>query len=465
MSETIDDRKIFTLLDVTSSIRKTLAKRYTSSFWVKAEMNKLNHYSHSGHCYPDLVEKKNGKVIAQIRANLWKFDFFRINNNFLKVLKEPLKDGIKILFRAKVSFDPVYGLSLNILDIDPSFTLGDLEMEKQETIQKLQSERLFDKNKKLPFPLLPQNLAIISVETSKGYADFLRVMENNQWGYRFFHMLFPSILQGEKAVDGIIRQLGRIHKVKHHFDVVAIIRGGGGDVGLSCYNHYELAKTIAEFPLPVITGIGHATNETVAEMVGYENGITPTKVAELLIQYFHNFSEPVNRARESISEKSLQRVFDEKSKLQSESKLFRSVTKNILATGKQYVVSTGRSLGQSAAYLFRNERKELDHLAMQSGHQTHLKLQEHQETLRTIRQKIPAKIKAGLAVEMKEIGSLERTVKALHPENVLRRGYSITMKNGKALTSVDQIVKDEEIETILFDGKIGSIVKSKNTNS
>lgn len=428
-------------------------------------MNKLNYYKHSGHCYPDLVEKKDGKVIAQIRANLWKFDYFRINNNFLKVLKEPLKDGIKILFQAKITFDPVYGLSLNILDIDPSFTLGDLEKEKQETILRLQEEHLFDKNKKLDFPLLPQNVAIISVETSKGYADFLRVIENNSWGYRFFHMLFPSILQGEKAVDGIIGQLERIKKVNHHFDVVAIIRGGGGDVGLSCYNHYDMARAIAEFPLPVITGIGHATNETVAEMVGFENGITPTKVAEFLIQQFHNFSEPVRRARETISEKSLQRMLDEKMKLQSESKLFRSVTKNIIAAGKQHVASTGRSLGQSAVYLFRNERKVLDHVAMQTGRQTHFRIQNSEMEIAAIVEKLPSKIKFELQKKTTGLISLERTVKALHPENVLKRGYSITMKRGKAITSIDQIGEDEEIETIVYDGKIDSIVKSKNAKS
>ena len=462
MLETTSNKKVFSLLQVTQSIRKTLASRYTSSFWVKAEMNKLNYYKHSGHCYPDLVEKKDGKVIAQIRANLWKFDFFRINNNFLKVLKEPLRDGIKILFQAKVTFDPVYGLSLNILDIDPSFTLGDLETEKQETIQRLHEENLFEKNKKLHFPLLPQNVAIISVETSKGYADFLRVIDNNPWGYRFFHMLFPSILQGEKAVGGIINQLEQIKKVKHHFDVVTIIRGGGGDVGLSCYNNYDMAKTIAEFPLPVITGIGHATNLTVAEMVGFENGITPTKVAELMIQHFHNFSEPVRRAREVISEKSISRIGDEKVKLQSESKLFRSVTKNILASGKQHVSNTGQRLGHTAAYLFKNERKVLNHIAMQTSRQSHFRLQKSKTQIEDIQNKIPAKLKSNIAGEIRELDSLERTVKVLHPDNVLKRGYSITMKNGKAIKSINQIEKGEEIETIVYDGKIGSIVKTKN---
>src|SRR5690606_5794462 len=154
-------------------------------------------------------------------------------------------------------------------------TLGDLEKEKQETIQKLRDEGAYAKNKSLTMALLPKRIAVISVETSKGYADFMKVLETNEWDYRFYHVLFPSLLQGEKAVGSIRGQLKKIKKLKGHFDVVAIIRGGGGDVGLSCYNHYELAKDIAKFPLPVITGIGHATNETVAEMIAYSDAITP----------------------------------------------------------------------------------------------------------------------------------------------------------------------------------------------
>ena len=271
MPEVINDRQIFSLLEVTRSIQKTIAERYKSSYWIKAELNKLNYYRQSGHCYPELVEKQNGKIVAQIRSNLWKDDYLKIDNNFKRVLNETLKDGIKILFLASISFHPEYGLNLRIIDIDPSFTLGDLEKEKQETIKKLKDEDLFNKNKLLILPTLPQRIAIISVETSKGYADFLQVFEqaNKSWRYKFFHMLFPSLLQGDNAVPSIIKQLNRIKKVINHFDVVAIVRGGGGDIGLSCYNNYNLAKEVALFPIPVITGIGHATNETVTEMISF----------------------------------------------------------------------------------------------------------------------------------------------------------------------------------------------------
>jgi exodeoxyribonuclease VII large subunit len=354
MSEIIQNKKAFSLLEVSRSIKDTLAKRYTSTFWVKAEMIKLNHYKHSGHCSPDLVEKNQGRVIAQIRANIWKRDYERINALFTKILKEPLKDGIKILFLAKISFDPVYGLSLHILDIDPSFTLGDLEREKQECIQKLRAEGLLLKNKSTSFPLLPQRIAIISVETSKGYADFLKIIENNLWGYAFFHYLFPSILQGEKAVDGIIYQLARIKTVLHHFDVVAIIRGGGGDVGLACYNDYQLSRAIANFPIPVITGIGHATNQTVAEMISYENAITPSKLAEMLMQYFHNFAQPVNQAQQKIVDKTRHHLSEAKSAFRAQVSLLKTLSQNVLKLNHQAMTASGYSLRKSVDGILKN---------------------------------------------------------------------------------------------------------------
>src|SRR5690625_6948293 len=166
------------------------------------------------------------KFIYEIISLYCKFKLNKINAKFIKTLNEPLKDGIKILFLTQINFDPKYGISLNILDIDPSYTLGDLEKEKQQNIIRLKNENLFDKNKTLQLPLIPQRIAIISVETSKGYADFLNVIDNNQWNYKFFHMLFPSLLQGDKSPSNIIEQLHKIRKVKHHFDFVAIIRGG-----------------------------------------------------------------------------------------------------------------------------------------------------------------------------------------------------------------------------------------------
>jgi len=314
MPEKVDNKKVFSLLEVTLSIQRTIYNRYTSSFWVKAEMNKLNYYPHSGHCYPDLIEKKDGRIIAQIRANLWKEDYIKVNNSFLKISKEHLKDGINILFLTRITFDPIHGLNLRIIDIDPIYTMGELEREKIETIKRIKEEGIFNKNKERKFPLLPQRIAVISVETSKGYSDFKIIIDENFWKYKFFYFLFPSLLQGERAIESILNQLKQIKRVLNHFDVVAIIRGGGGDVGLSCYNNYQLSKEIALFPIPIITGIGHSTNETVVEMTAYMNAITPTGLADYLIQKFHNFSIPVQKAEEILFSKTKKILLDEKIK-------------------------------------------------------------------------------------------------------------------------------------------------------
>lgn len=506
MPETIDNKQVFSLQEVTLSIQRTLAARYGSSFWVKAEMNKLNYFPKSGHCYPDLVEKCDGRVAAQMRANLWKDDYNTINNNFLQVLKEPLKDGIKIMFLARINFDPVHGLALRILDIDPSYTLGDLEKEKQETIKRLHDEGVFDKNKTSIMPLLPQRIAIISVETSKGLADFRDVIDKNPWGYRFFYMLFPSLLQGEKAIDGILGQLNNIRKVRSHFDLVAIIRGGGGDVGLSCYNNYKLNREIALFPIPVVTGIGHSTNETVAEMVAYANPITPTKLAEFLIQKFHNVSVPVNKAQETIVDKSRRMIREEKNSFESQVKLFRSVSRNILVENKGNIEELTGKIVQQSKFLMRNQKEQLNLLSKdiknkgimllhESSQQVNrqvlmmkkdavamlgkfkLLMNQHVSQLERVskysfslcgekimRAQGRLSEKCLLLVKSRslELFNLEKNVSNLDPKNVLKRGYSITLYNNKAVRSAGQIREGDQLKTIVYEGEIVSNVKSIN---
>lgn len=462
MPENNNDRKVFTLLEVSKSVQKTISERYKSSYWVKAEMNKLNYYSHSGHCYPELVEKQNGKVIAQIKSNLWREDFDNINRNFLKILKEPLKDGIKILFLAKINFDPLHGLSLQILDIDPSFTLGDLEREKQDTIERLKQKNIFTLNKSRQLPLLPKRIAIISVETSKGYIDFLQVLEGNAWKYKFFHFLFPSLLQGEKAVHGIIAQLKRIEKVIHHFDVVAIVRGGGGDVGLSCYNNFELAKAVASFPIPVITGIGHATNETVCEMVSYQNAITPTKIAEFLIQKFHNFSVPVEKAKELIIDKSKRILIEEKIKVQSEIKLFRSVTETIIQKNNNELESAKKLISQHSLFIFKTQTNYLNSYKEQLFKSSNYQLKQNALILNQLEVNLNIRTSLKLNQEKLQLENLHRNIQILDPVNILKRGFSITRLNGKALKESAEVSVGDKLETQLYNGKISSIIKNKN---
>jgi exodeoxyribonuclease VII large subunit len=445
-------------------------------------MNKLNYYRHSGHCYPELVEKQNGRVIAQMKSVLWKEDYVRCDQKFQEILREPLKEGIKILFLAKILFDPAHGLSLWIMDIDPSYTLGDLEREKQETLDRLREEGIFERNRALTLAVLPQRIAIISVETSKGLADFKKVIETNSWGYRFFSFLFPSLLQGDKAVAAICYQLNRIRKVKHHFDVVAIVRGGGGDVGLSCYNNYQLARAIALFPIPVITGIGHATNETVAEMVSFYNAITPTKLADFLLQRFHNFSVPVQEAERKIRERSRRFIAEEGVRFQSEVKLFRSVTENVLAVNEGEMKNLSRSLHQHSAYLFKSQR-ELLAIARNSAARgvaalcgnERRELRHHAAVIRKDAVSYVSRVRSGI-LQVKDkllshagrivrdkfvvLTAIEKNVDNMNPENVLKRGYSITLLNGRSVASISQVSPGDTLETLLHDGTITSTTQS-----
>jgi len=415
MSEKVKDLTVFSLSDVLTSIRKTIENRYKSSFWVKAEMNKLNYYSHSGHCYPDLVEKQDGRIIAQMRSVLWRDDYKRINQVFMKTLNEPLKDGIKLLLLAKISFDSAHGLNLQILDIDPDYTLGDLEREKQETIRRLREEGIFDRNKTLKMPLLPQRIAVISVETSKGYMDFLGKINNNQWGYRLVYQLFPSLLQGEGMIPALTAQLERIRGMKDDFDVVAIIRGGGGEVGLASYNKYELAKEIAMFPLPILTGIGHITNETVAEMVAYKNLITPTDLAMYVLQSFHDFSATLKQSEQRIMFH-LKRIVDgEMMRFQSLANRFRAAAGSVL--------------------------------------------QSYLSNLSALQGRLTDKALWKITSETVWLNNTEKNVNNMSPREVMRRGYSITMLNGKVVKSPAQAKSGDVLESLVFEGEIISIVK------
>lgn len=292
--------KAFSLSEVTASIRRTISSRYGSSFWVRAEMIKLNHYPYSGHAFPDLIEKKDGVIVAQMRAIIWSGDLKRINEKFFRCGMGALSDGVSILFRATIMYDEFHGLSLRIIDIDTSFTLGELEKQRINCIERLKAEKIFALNKSKQLPALPKRFAIISVESSKGYNDFMKVVLSHSPKFAIFTHLFPSLLQGEGAVYSMLQAFERIEAVAEFFDAVLIIRGGGGDVGLNCYNDYRLCRAVALCSLPVLTGIGHSTNQTVAEQTAWHDFITPTDLADSILGYHETALQNITEARNSL---------------------------------------------------------------------------------------------------------------------------------------------------------------------
>jgi len=434
-----EERRVFSLLQVAQSIQKTISDRYTSTYWIKAEINKLNFYPLSGHAYPELVEKVDGRVVAEMRSIIWKADFERIQNKFISQIKEPLKDGIKVLLEAKITYSPAYGLSLTILDIDPTLTLGDLEREKMDSISELKKLGIFDRNKKLSLALIPQRIAVVSVETSKGWSDFLDVIRNNKEGFAFAIQLFPAVLQGDKAPFEIREQLRKIAATSKDFDAVAIIRGGGGDIGLSCYNNLELCKTIAEFPIPVLTGIGHSTNETVSELVSHTNAITPTKLAECLLQKFRNFEQPMESLLIQLKHLSAQHFKGTLHHFEAVHQRFQNQA-TLIIQKKDFSIQQFQQKLSSAS---KEQIKEVGYLLEQENRNLHHNSQNFLEKT------------------AQNIHLFAEKTNLLSPVHVLKRGFSITRLNGKSITDSSSLKIGDEVETEVLNGSFTSKIEKK----
>lgn len=479
-----ENRQIFTLKQVASSIRKTLEERYQQTYWVKAEMHKLNLYP-SGHCFPELLQKEDGKIVAQMNASIWKQNYQRINKNFVDVVKEPLREDTTLLLLVKIVFHETFGLSLQIVDIDPNYALGELQRERQETLLRLQKENLLNLNQKLDFPLLPKRIALISADTSKGLSDFRKVIETNQWGYQFFTFLFQAYLQGDVAVKSIQEQLKRIEKVKEHFDVVVIVRGGGGEVGLSCYNNFELCKAIASFPLPVLTGIGHSTNLTVAEMIAYRNAITPTELGDFLIQSFHEFAVPVKDASKTIRNYSKNKLENANQSLTSTVKLFKNVTAQRIDQTKNLLVRSSSSVKSNVKFVIHKEKESIsvsqklikknakDLFLLQKNQITSLvdtarkniqfELKAENGEVQRVIDRLPKVVENLIHDTNNKIKQLEQSVKLMDPIQVLKRGYSISLFEGKTLKVDTKLKPGDRLVTKTHFSEIESeIVDIKN---
>jgi exodeoxyribonuclease VII large subunit len=435
--------EIFTLRQVVQSIRKTIEERYQRLYWVKAEMHRLNRFA-SGHCFPELLQKEDGKIVAEMRGTIWKQNFERINARFIEVVKEPLREDTTLLMQVRVTFHETYGLSLQILDVDPNYALGELQRERQETLKKLQEEGLLNANQLLDFPLLPKRIAVISAEASKGLSDFYKIIHENEWTYSFFTLLFPAYLQGDLAAQSIVEQLERIQRVQHHFDAVVIVRGGGGEIGLSCYNNYALCKAICTFPLPVLTGIGHSSNLTVAEMVAYRNAITPTELGEFLLQAFHNFSVPVRDASRLLKIRALQILEREQGRFAQLSSTFRYTSKAYLSNRRELLLRQAQLLRTGSQNTLQLAQVQLQKKS--SDLQTSLRYQVQKENNRLdqLSSTLPVHTRAILRDAQALLENHAQVIRLTDPQHVLQRGYSIALFRGKSV-SVDNLPKKGDV--------------------
>jgi len=305
----------FTLLELNNHIRDVLQDNLESLFWVIGEISEIK-VNRAGHCYIELVEKESGsdEIAARARAIIWSYTFRMIKPYFLTTTGQELAEGLKILIQVSVEYHPVYGLSLHIRDIDPSYTLGDLARRRREIIEKLKQAGVFDMNRELTLPLVPQRIAVISSASAAGYQDFVTHLENNPGHFRFSLTLFPASMQGADAVPSVLEALNQIFEREEDFDAVAIIRGGGAQADLGCFDNYDLAWTVAQFPLPVITGIGHEKDDTIVDLVAFARTKTPTAAAEFFIDAVSDFydriialqTEVVKYSREILAARSVE---------------------------------------------------------------------------------------------------------------------------------------------------------------
>lgn len=275
------------LLELQNMIKERVEGSFLDNVWVRAEVSELNNHS-TGHCYLTLIEKdqKKHSLLAKISAIVWASTYRTLRPYFESATGTSLAVGMNILVKAQVVYSQIYGLSLIIYDIDPSFTLGELEIARQKTIMQLKEEGMFDMNSSLDLPQLPRRFAVISSSTAAGYRDFMRHLHENEYGFRFSATLFEAPMQGEDAPRGIIAALDQIAQQTEEFDIVLILRGGGGAMDLICFDNYDLAVNVAQFPLPVLTGIGHDHDYHVIDMVAHTNVKTPTALADFIIDIF-----------------------------------------------------------------------------------------------------------------------------------------------------------------------------------
>ena len=442
----MSEKQVFTLQQVVRSIKKTLEDRYTQNYWVKAEMHKLNKYP-SGHAFPELVQKDENKIVAQITGTIWKQQLERINTKFIEVVKEPLREGTTLLLLVKINYSETFGLGLQILDIDPSFSLGELQKQREETLRKLAKEGLLNLNQKLHFPLLPKRVAIISADSSKGLSDFLQVLQENEKSYFIFTHLFNAYLQGDVAVQSIISALKKIKRVKDYFDIVIIVRGGGAEVGMTCYNNYDLCKAIAEFPLPVLTGIGHSTNLNVAEMVSFRNEITPTKLAEFLLQTFREFEQEIKRLNREMIAHSLQLIDKTKQDFNGQVRVFKHASLRFTDSLKNELNQQIIELKNTTRYFLKNENDAV--LSLKNDYRIVTKeiITAERNTLSLISKPIKGSLLHFFERKESDLEQLEKTVNILNPSNVLQRGYSLTLLNGKILSAKNKPKKGDLIES------------------
>lgn len=405
-------QQAISLLALNQLIKETLDIQLEPAYWVIAEIAELNQ-ARQGHAYLDLVEKQGNQIVAKIRANIWAYTFRGIASKFKTITGQDLKTGMKVLAQVNVTFHEIYGISLNVKDIDPNFTLGERARIRQEIIDKLTAEGMMELNKRLALPEVPQKIAVISSATAAGYGDFINQIDNNRFGYRIHYKLYQATLQGIDAPATMIRALDEViqDNLTKAFDAIVLIRGGGSQLDLDCFDDYQLAVKIASCPIPVITGIGHERDETIADLVAHTKMKTPTATAEFLLSGFHAFEEKIKGLMKILERNASQIWFWEE-------KMLRELERRLHQQAKFTLHQTTDNLS------FRT--KQIRSLAVQQLSIKALNLDNFNQNLRKA---------STLLIQKSEqkIRQLEKDIARMDPNTFFEKGYTRSEINGVPL--------------------------------
>lgn len=403
------------LLELNLRVKEWVKNSLSIPLWVHAEINEI-HENTSGICYLELVEKGADEfIVAKQKAIIWASNYRMLKPYFESVTQISLQEGIKISVLCRVEFHELYGMSLVITDIDPAYTLGDVALRKQIIIERLMADGVWDMNKELPLPKVPQRIAIISSATAAGYGDFLHQLKNNKYGYGFSVQLFSAIMQGNQVETSVVAAFDEIYESIGQYDVVVLIRGGGATSDLASFDSYKLASHLAQFPLPVICGIGHQRDNTILDMIANKRVNTPTAAADFLIERVHSFELEIDDLLQQIIN-----IGSEKINLERLSLL------NAIST-----------LLVSAKYNLLNQRVVVDDIYAKLQLMLKMKF-ENEEAFLTQTRKI---------------------LDAHSPENVLKKGYALILKNDKCIANSSDLQSNDNVKIIFNDGIKNALIE------
>lgn len=424
------------LFELNALVRKSVKLCLPDEYWVQAELSDVR-TNYSGHCYLEFVQKdpRGNALVAKARGMIWSNIYGMLKPYFERETGQTFTSGIKVLVKVTVDFHELYGYSLTVIDIDPAYTLGDMARRRKEIIRRLEEEGVLTLNKELEMPLLPQRVAVISSATAAGYGDFCNQLLNNSDGLVFYPHLFAAVMQGDKVEASVIAALNAIYKEVDRWDVVVIIRGGGATSDLSGFDTYDLAANCAQFPLPIITGIGHERDDTVIDMVSHTRVKTPTAAAEFLI----------NRMRETASD--LERYIT----------YFHQTIPERIAHCKERLEQWVARIPSRVQMRLQHERFRQERMAvrMNTAWQTRFLREEY---LLRLEQRLATAIEARLQRERHRLQLAQSQVEAASPELLLKRGYSLTLKDGKAVTDASALHPGDVLTTRVAKGEFKSKV-------